>query len=97
MKKHLLCGIDVGSKELAVAVDPGTGRVWEGVFANDATGQRDHAAGRALRTTRRHDRAPMSGALRARSEAQQVRDLGQSHRANQQGRQPAPYPAPLRS
>ena len=40
MKKHLLCGIDVGSKELAVAVDPGTGRVWEGVFANDAAGRR---------------------------------------------------------
>ena len=40
MKKHLLCGIDVGSKELAVAIDPGTGRVWEGVFANDAAGHR---------------------------------------------------------
>jgi len=40
MKKHLLCGIDVGSKELAVAIDPGTGRVGEGVFANDAAGHR---------------------------------------------------------
>jgi transposase len=40
MTKHLLCGIDVGSKELAVAIDPGTGCVWEGVFANDAAGHR---------------------------------------------------------
>lgn len=40
MKKILLCGVDVGSKELAVAVDPGTGRVWEGVFANSAAGHR---------------------------------------------------------
>jgi transposase len=40
MKKLLLCGIDVGSKELVVAIDPGTGRVWEGVFANDSAGHR---------------------------------------------------------
>ncbi len=40
MKKHLLCGIDVSSKELVVAIDPGTGRVWEGVFPNDAAGHR---------------------------------------------------------
>lgn len=40
MKKLLLCGIDVGSKELVVAIDPGTGPVWEGVFSNDAAGHR---------------------------------------------------------
>ena len=40
MKKFLLCGVDVSAKELAVAIDPGTGRVWEGVFRNDATGHR---------------------------------------------------------
>lgn len=40
MKKPLLCGIDVGAKELVVAIDPGTGRVWEGGFANDAAGHR---------------------------------------------------------
>ena len=40
MKKLLLCGIDVGSKELVVAIDPGTGRFWEGVFPNDSTGHR---------------------------------------------------------
>lgn len=40
MKKFLLCGIDVGSRELVVAIDPGTGRVWEGVFDNDPTGHR---------------------------------------------------------
>jgi transposase len=40
MKKLLLCGVDVGSKELVVALDPGAGRVWEGVFANDAAGHR---------------------------------------------------------
>ena len=40
MKKILLCGIDVGSKELVVAIDPGTARTWEGVFANDAAGHK---------------------------------------------------------
>jgi transposase len=40
MKKHLLCGIDVSSKELVVAIEPGTGRVWEGIFPNDAAGHR---------------------------------------------------------
>lgn len=40
MKKLLLCGIDVGSKELVVAIDPGTGDVWEGTFSNDAAGHR---------------------------------------------------------
>jgi transposase len=40
MKKLLLCGIDVGSKELVVAIDPGTGSIWEGAFSNDAAGYR---------------------------------------------------------
>jgi len=40
MKKSLLCGVDVGAKELFVALDPGTGQVWEGVFANDSAGHR---------------------------------------------------------
>jgi transposase len=40
MKKLLLCGIDVGSKELVVAIDPGTGPIWEGAFSNDAAGHR---------------------------------------------------------
>jgi transposase len=40
MKKSLLCGVDVGAKELVVALDPGAGRVWEGVFANDTAGHR---------------------------------------------------------
>jgi len=40
MKKPLLCGVDIGSKELVVALDPGNGRVWEGTFANDAAGHR---------------------------------------------------------
>jgi len=40
MKKHLLCGVDVGSKELVVAIDPGTGPIWEGVFSNDSAGHR---------------------------------------------------------
>jgi len=40
MKKLLLCGIDVGSKELVVAIDPGTGEIWEGTFGNDAAGHR---------------------------------------------------------
>jgi hypothetical protein len=34
MKKLLLCGVDVGSKELVVALDSGTGSIWEGVFAH---------------------------------------------------------------
>ena len=40
MKKLLLCGIDVGSKELVAATDSGTGDVWEGTFSNDAAGHR---------------------------------------------------------
>ena len=40
MKKLLLCGIDVSSKELVVAIDPGAGRIWEGTFPNDASGHR---------------------------------------------------------
>jgi transposase len=40
MKKMVLCGIDVGSKELVVAIDPGTGRTWDGRFSNDAVGHR---------------------------------------------------------
>ena len=40
MKKFLLCGVDVGSRELAVAIDPGSGRVWEGVFPNNPAGHR---------------------------------------------------------
>jgi len=40
MKKPVLCGIDVGSKELVVAIDPGTGKVWDGTFTNDAAGHR---------------------------------------------------------
>jgi hypothetical protein len=40
MKKRLLCGIDVDSKELVVAIDPGTGHIWEGTFRNDAAGHR---------------------------------------------------------
>lgn len=40
MKKSLLCGVDVGAKELVVALDPGAGRVWEGAFANDTAGHR---------------------------------------------------------
>ena len=40
MKKLLLCGIDVGSKELVVAIDPGTGRIWDGTFPNNAVGHR---------------------------------------------------------
>lgn len=38
--KFLLCGVDVGARELVVAIDPGTARVWEGVFANDRAGHR---------------------------------------------------------
>ena len=30
MKKFLLCGVDVGSRELVVAIETGSGRVWEG-------------------------------------------------------------------
>jgi len=40
MKKPLLCGVDVSAKELVVAFDPGTGRVWGGTFSNDTSGQR---------------------------------------------------------
>ena len=40
MKKIVLCGIDVGSKELVVAIDPGTGRTWQGAFCNDAAGHK---------------------------------------------------------
>ncbi len=40
MKKVLLCGIDISSKELVVAIDSGSGRVWEGVFPNDSAGHR---------------------------------------------------------
>jgi len=40
MKKPLLCGVDVSARELAVALDPGTGRVWSGTFSNDTPGQR---------------------------------------------------------
>jgi transposase len=36
----LLCGVDVSSKDIAVAIDPGTRRVWEGVFSNDRAGHR---------------------------------------------------------
>jgi transposase len=38
--RWLYCGVDVSAKELVVALDPGTGRVWEGVFANDPAGHR---------------------------------------------------------
>ena len=41
MKKFLLCGVDVGSRELAIAIDPGSGRVWEGVFPNNPAGHRN--------------------------------------------------------
>jgi transposase len=37
-EKFLLCGVDVGSKELVVALETSTGRVWEGVFGNDSAG-----------------------------------------------------------
>lgn len=40
MKKLLLCGVDVGSEELVVAIDPATGPIWEGVFSNDPAGHR---------------------------------------------------------
>ncbi len=40
MKKFLLCGVDVGSRELVVAIDSGSGHVWEGVFGNDSDGHR---------------------------------------------------------
>ena len=40
MKKIVLCGIDVGSKELVVAIDLGTGGTWEGAFSNDAAGHK---------------------------------------------------------
>jgi transposase len=38
--RFLLCGVDVSAKELVVAIDPGTGCVWEGVFSNDRAGHR---------------------------------------------------------
>jgi transposase len=41
MKKRVLCGVDVGSKELVVAIDPGTEAIWEGTFSNDAAGHRN--------------------------------------------------------
>ncbi len=41
MKKLTLVGIDVSARELAVAIDRGRGPVWEGTFANDATGHRN--------------------------------------------------------
>ncbi len=40
MKKLLLCGVDVGSKELVVAIDSGSGRIWEGTFSNNSAGHR---------------------------------------------------------
>ncbi|MCH8890196.1 MAG: IS110 family transposase [Myxococcales bacterium] len=40
MKKFLLCGVDVGSKELVVAIESRSGRVWEGVFRNNSAGHR---------------------------------------------------------
>lgn len=40
MKKIVLAGIDVGAKELVVALDRGNGRVWTATFANDASGHR---------------------------------------------------------
>ncbi len=49
MKKLLLCGIDVGSKELVVVIDPGTGRIWEGTFPNNTAGHRK-LIGRLTRT-----------------------------------------------
>jgi transposase len=41
MKKRMLCGIDVGSRQLVVAIDPGTGAIWGGTFSNDAAGHRN--------------------------------------------------------
>ncbi len=41
MKKLTLVGIDVSARELAVAIDLGRGPVWDGTFANDATGHRN--------------------------------------------------------
>jgi len=40
VKKRIWCGIDVSARELVVALDSGTGKVWEGVLANDAAGHR---------------------------------------------------------
>ena len=40
MKKFLLCGVDVGSRELVVAIEAGPGRIWEGVFRNNSAGHR---------------------------------------------------------
>jgi transposase len=47
--RSLHCGVDVSAKELAVALDPATGRVWEGVFTNDPAGHRK-LIGRITRT-----------------------------------------------
>lgn len=38
MKRVILCGIDVSAKTLDVALDPGRGPVWTGVFDNNAVG-----------------------------------------------------------
>ncbi len=40
MKKFLFCGVDVGSRELVVAIDSGSGRVREGIFSNNTVGHR---------------------------------------------------------
>ena len=40
MKKLMLVGIDVGARELAVAIDRGRSPVWEGTVPNDASGHR---------------------------------------------------------
>ncbi len=39
-EKFLLCGVDVGSKELVVAIETSPARLWEGVFSNDTAGHR---------------------------------------------------------
>ncbi len=41
MEKLTLVGIDVSARELAVAIDRGRSPVWDGSFANDATGHRN--------------------------------------------------------
>ena len=38
--KSVLVGIDVAAEQLVVALDRGRNRVWEGTFANDASGHR---------------------------------------------------------
>jgi len=40
VKKQILCGIDVSANELVVALCPTAGKVWEGLFDNDASGHR---------------------------------------------------------